>query len=78
MAPPSREGVTYLGWLLGQQDLQRDQNGVAETWSDGHPINQHLDVVDHDDAERTLVRVSERLVELLYLLHFAKAHHVLG
>ena len=71
-------GVTYLRRLLGQQDLQRDQNSVAETWTDRHPINKHLDVVDHNDAECTLVRVSECLIEVLYLLHLAKAYHVLG
>ena len=69
---------THLWRPLAQQNTQRLQDRVAESWTDGHPLDNLLDTVNNNDTQRTLVRIIEDLVEVGNLLRFPHADHILG
>src|SRR6266571_4799165 len=68
--------VSDLWRLLSQQNFQRNQYCITQSWANRHPIYQHFNIVYYNDTKRTFVGIPERLIKLLYLLHLAKANHV--
>ena len=69
-------GRAYGGREVLEVDEQRLEHEVRVARADGRVVHHELEVVEHDAAERRLVRVVEHLLDREALGGLAEAHHI--